>query len=219
MKLKTLLAAVAASVFGLWGASASATITFTLGNNPQPGEENILFQTPETGGTITGATSTTNLPVQFTSLTGQTLFQNAQGQADIMNAADPNVALLNSIEVTMPGFTFGDFIMNPLNGTGTATVTVVDNFNSVFTYDLGNGQNFLTIVASADETIASVSVTMADPTTQGFLQFKQPRISGPFCDTTTEVCGGPGTFIPEPGSLMLLSISLLGLGLVARRRK
>src|SRR5262249_13557514 len=106
---------------------AHATITFQLGNHPQPDEENILFQSSETGGTITGATNQTNTPVHFSSLTGETLFQGAKGQADIENAADPGKADLTSMAVTLdPGFFFTDFILNPLNGSGTATVSALD---------------------------------------------------------------------------------------------
>jgi hypothetical protein len=70
--------------------TASADVIFTIGNNPQPNEENLLFQTPETGTTINGFTSQTNVDVFFSSLTGQDLLQNAQGQADILqNVANP----------------------------------------------------------------------------------------------------------------------------------
>jgi hypothetical protein len=46
---------------------AGATITFLPGNNPQPGEENILFGAKETGTTINGATNTSDIGIQFTS--------------------------------------------------------------------------------------------------------------------------------------------------------
>src|SRR5215470_16603884 len=54
------LAAAAALAVGLPGTlggnAASANAIFTLGNNPKPNEENILFQAPQTGLTVTGAT-------------------------------------------------------------------------------------------------------------------------------------------------------------------
>src|SRR5207248_9182830 len=99
-------------VSALLGAhTASADVIFTLGNNPQPNEENILFQAPETGNPIHGTTNQTNVGVQFSSLTGQTLFQNAQGQADIMSSANQQTLALTSMNITAPGFGFGDFIM------------------------------------------------------------------------------------------------------------
>jgi hypothetical protein len=64
---------------------ADATITFLPGNNPQPGEENILFGAKETGTTINGATNTSDIGIQFTS--SETLLQNSSGQAQIFNNA------------------------------------------------------------------------------------------------------------------------------------
>src|SRR5689334_22230907 len=83
----------AALALGIAGAvlmsvpSAQADIIFNPGNHPQPGETNILFNAPETGTTITGEVGHTGVGVQFESLTGQTLFQNSQGQASIENNA------------------------------------------------------------------------------------------------------------------------------------
>ena len=42
---------------------------FTLGNNPQPGEENILLNSGDVGSPIFGLTNQTNLPVSFSSTT------------------------------------------------------------------------------------------------------------------------------------------------------
>jgi hypothetical protein len=109
--------------------TASANVIFTIGNNPQPNEENILFHTPETGTSITGQTQS-NHNVLFTNNgSSEILFQVAQGQADIEYAADPGKANLTQLDITVPGFTFGDFIMNPFNGIGNEAVTAIDNFN------------------------------------------------------------------------------------------
>jgi hypothetical protein len=47
---------------------------------------------------------------------------------------------------------------------------------SIFTYDLGNGQNFLTIVATNGESIASTMIdARADFTTCASREFPGPR--------------------------------------------
>jgi len=217
MKYKDFFSVAATFGFGLWMASASADIVFTLGNNPQPDENNILFGASETGTPcINGEVGA--FVVDFCTLTGQTLYQNAKGQAAITTPpvtppakSDP----LTSMEVSLEGgFTFGDFILNLENGTGTAFVTVLDNVNQHFSYVLGNGQNFLTITAINGETIQSVSVTMSAG--GGFDVFKQPRISQ--VEKCTDGVCIPQS-IPEPQTLALLGLGLVGLFFVRRQRK
>ena len=216
-KLFPLVALVA--LLQLVGApSVDADIIFTLGNNPQPDEQVILFSGPETGTTIIGKVDHTGVPVVFKTLTGQTLFQNAQGQADIQNAADPGHALLTSLDITTPGFAFHDFILNPNNGSGSALVTATDNMNQTFTYVLGNGQNFLTLTTINNEAITHIAVTEAAGSTQpfGWQDVKQPRASG-LCVPGAATC--TPVQIPEPTTLALVGGGLAAVGFVARRSR
>src|SRR3954452_12349208 len=80
------LAAAALAFAGVFAASllaapqsAQATVVFMNGNNPQPGEENILFGIPQTGTTIIGLTNQSQIGVQFVST--QTLETGGLGQA------------------------------------------------------------------------------------------------------------------------------------------
>jgi hypothetical protein len=196
------LTAIAALALGIaFGSKADATITFLPGNNPQPGEENILFGAKETGTTINGATNMSDIGIQFTST--ETLLQNSSGQAQILNNAGGN---LHDITVTAPGHTFTDFIvdLNKANGS-TLDISVAANDGTFLdSFTGGNGSNFITILASGNETISSI--TFSSPDT-GWEQFKQPRISGLAAVAT-----------PELSTWAMLLLGFAGLGFAGYRK-
>ena len=177
-----------------------AGVMFTSGNHPQPGEENIMFETTQTGMTITGDTDKSNTFVQFTST--ESLSTGGLGQAFFM----ATTGTITNATFSVPSHTFDDFIFDPHNGSGAAVVTAVANDGS-FTDDitLGNGQNFLTITTNGGETLSSVEISAPG----GFDTYDQPRVSG--------ISGV--TILPEPPSLALLGLSLMGVGLLSRLRR
>lgn len=194
------------AMFG-FATAAHAGVIFTLGNHPETDEENILFGGVESGSTIHGETNQSHAPVDFSS--SHTIYQQGQGQGQAMILATdqhPNRVDITNLVITPSGYTFGDFIMNMLNGAGTATITAstVASGDFSFTMDIGNGENYLTVLATGGDQMTSLTIN-AD----GFQQFKQPRISG--------VTANPKG-LPEPLSLGLMLIGLGGIAAVRRRQ-
>jgi hypothetical protein len=201
---------------GLCSGSAFANIIFSTDPSAVlPGQEiNILFGAAQTGTTITGEVDHTGIGAIFTSLTGQTLQQNAQGQADVFNALNSNGGNVNcatqlslcltSMDFHLANFLgFGDFMVNLVSGVGTATVIANDNQGNTYTYTLGPGQNFFSLLAIDGQLITDVKVLAPG----GFNDYKQPRVS--------EV---QGVTLPEPNVLLLLGTVLGAIGVTARKR-
>jgi hypothetical protein len=192
---------------------AQAAPIFTPGNNPQADEENILVGDHTNVSSVTATTNQTATSVLFSNF-GQNVDTGGQGQGFI-ESSQGGASLLTQFTFSVPGHTFQDYIFNPdiggqpMSNGGTATVTVVANDGSfTHTLPLSNGNNFLTIVAGANEVLESVSL-LVDSGSEGFNQLQQNRVSA---------VGGLNP-VPEPGTLMLLGFGILGTVMAARRRR
>jgi hypothetical protein len=214
-------------IFALAGASpASATVIFTPGNNPQPGEQNILFKTVQTGTTVNGFTNITGTMFTFSST--QTLFTDAHGAAEITSTGTENTSALTNIDIkAASGFAFTDFIFNLMKGSSnSATATVTADFNGTnlppsatnpdTSFPVNNGGNFLTITTAGGEFFNEIKISMNGSDT--FESFKQPRVSG-LCTLGANNTTCTTIPTPEPTTLSLLGIGLVGLGLAGRRKR
>src|SRR5215813_552890 len=202
---KFLCLSLVAALISWSGGAAQATVIFTPGNNPQPGEENVLLGSQQTGTTITGSTNQTGTAVQFTST--QSLTTGGQGQA-FLQATSPATTITGAVTFSVPG---------PSATGGPATVAAVAN-DGTFTdsITLGNGNNFLTITTAGGEFLTSVTITPASGSS--YAQYQQPRVSG-VCTPGTAGCTVAPPLVPEPGTLALLGSALVSFGVIRRRKQ
>ncbi|GAC1635400.1 MAG: hypothetical protein NVS9B14_12590 [Candidatus Acidiferrum sp.] len=143
-----------------------------------------------TGGTV--LTNTTNLPADETSVYGTAFFGNSLSNTITMTFTSP----------------INNFFFDLLNGqTYTETFTVADNLGNSQTFTLAPNTN-LGLVTVGFATVGSViTITTADPSWDFFIDnigFNQAT---------------PGTATPEPGTMLLLGVGVLGLASVKLLKK
>jgi len=179
MNFKTTVKTAAAALLVMTGVStAHADIIFTLGNSPLADSDNVLFtgnNLSHSGSLVQGNFngSGSGFVVDFSSNSGNGNLQAPSGGQARVEGATGNTPLLD-LTFGLEGASFTGVVLNPFNGSGIATLLVTEpNGNtSTFSYNLGNGQNFLTITAINGQQIDSVSLTAPE----GFTDLRQVRI-------------------------------------------
>jgi hypothetical protein len=175
--------------------------------------EDVTFDTNFLAGGITSGVGKNN---NGGAGTGQMIEADGNGQANLKTNDGSQLTSLE-IKPTTVGTGWTEFIFNADFGEGTMNIFVTDNMGKSFDYVLTNGQNYFTLTAVNNEAITDIQLTQEVGTTGpfGWNELKQPRIGG-VCVIGTATCDPIST--PEPASITLLGIGLLGIGAVARRR-
>ena len=201
----------AAAVFcGLVG-QAQATLILTPGNPGNSGTDNVVFNPCDNVNLgpsmlVQGCLNTDHAQnVNFTGNEnllangGQSRIEAATGTFDAVkiNFADPSLGftkLIFNLDADVDGF---------------ANFQAVDQFGNVFNFNNialdGNGNNFFGLQASNGE--IAVSFSLISTVTSQINDLAQVRLGAANIG-----------IIPEPGSLALLGIGLLGLAGLTRRR-
>jgi hypothetical protein len=245
---KPLLTFVVVGAFALAPLAAHATIIFDGDPGPAlPGQEEVVqFESGAlTPGLVQiGDSNRTNTPVQFDTNftagvgslggdgTNQFIVTQGIGHSNLVcdptgptpcladNTGGANGAQLTSMEIKPfnTNTAFGDLLANLDFGEGTANIYVKDNMGNNFSFALGNGQNKFSLTGTLGEVITDVQITMTTPSPSGFNELKEVDISGACTITAPGTCQ-PIPPVPEPTSVAVLGVGLLGLGFAYRRRR
>ncbi|MDA5193124.1 VPLPA-CTERM sorting domain-containing protein [Govanella unica] len=207
---KTSLLAAFTALSLVAASGATAGVIFTPGNHPQADEENIIFNGPNTiegpAMTVTGLTDHSDVLVAFTSPIN--LITPSNGQAGVTGAGTDSFTDLSVY--LLAGGTFGDLIFNlhlAEGNEGTATITAFLEGGGTASYALavGNGDNFLTIVADDGDRLTKVSIS----SNVGLDDGRQFRIS--------DIQGAHP--VPVPSAFWLLITGLMMMVVLRGRRR
>jgi hypothetical protein len=215
--MKALRAALAAAVvLGVFAGPSRAGITFTMGDVPQPsGQVRLLFNNDLMGVSFT-STAPDGLSVTFAP-TADTAGAPSGKQHRLVSVFGGH---FNNLTVGVAGASFGLSATNSSPGNGSAVLTAVANepgggtATSTFSYALDpTEKNFVTVSPSGGETLASLTIALADPPSQ-----VQPALS-PGPPAVNSGAASPSLeSAPEPASLGLCAVGCLTMAAIALRR-
>lgn len=203
----------AAALLALAPVAANANLTLESGLVGGSGDvSNVVFNPcglgAQLGTTITGCLN--DAPLTFVNFTStEVLTTGGGGQATVV-AAD---GLFDNVEIKLAdsliGFSKLQFNLDAA-ADGTANFEAIDQFGGVFTFNnialSGSGQNFFTLGSEDGQVAVSFKLT-STVGIQNISDLEQVRI-GPTAIAT-----------PEPMSMAILGMGLLGLGAVRMRRR
>jgi hypothetical protein len=212
----TLVTAAALASLVVCAPTARASIIFFDGPGAVQPEENLLFNGPGTvagpGLEVRGRTNQTD--TIFNLIGMENLVTPASGQARVEDESESGFTSL-LVDALDPDVLYAEFEAN-LNaeGDGVANIQVVDNGGEVFNFELdlnGGGQNFFGLQAIDGQLINTVLITTAGVELH---DVRQIRLGG----ITTDDGTGPDP-APEPTTMALLGLGLIGAGYARRRRQ
>jgi hypothetical protein len=175
-------------------------------------EEKIFLERGEST-TIFGNVGSQTDPRQVIfSSTTDTLVQAADGFANL-RAED---GFINNMTITAPGYWFEDLIfsINLSKDTENMTTTVaamdmsggVNSFNG---WTLGEGENRILVLSTTGNLMLSVTIDCEANAIESFGGINQLK--------QTEISGLTSTSVPEPATMLLLGLGLIGLAGIRRK--